>query len=83
MRSLRAALDRLRILRPGFYTANVTVHLERGEFFPALIAHTARDLGLDSTTTERFIRRIIRLVSSAGLEWAVRALVKEADAIDP
>ncbi|WP_326638960.1 hypothetical protein OG884_31635 [Streptosporangium sp. NBC_01755] len=65
----------------------MTVHLERGEFFPALIAHTARDLGLDSTTTERFIRRIIRriirLVSSAGLEWAVRALVKEADAIDP
>lgn len=127
-RSLRDALDRLRVLRPGFYMANVTIHLEQGEFFPELFpalsrnpedlfifdeeeklarrtlsmllagertanrrAHhrllltricadapmsdadlvvcAVRDLGISATAAERFVRRLIRLVSQAGLDW--------------
>lgn len=126
--SLRSALDRLRALRPDFYRANVTVHLERGEFFPELfpalsrnpedllihdeeaelarrtlsillagerttdrcvhhrllltgicavvpmcgtdlIAYATQNLGLGSTAAERFVRRLIRLASLAGLDW--------------
>ncbi|WP_329423560.1 hypothetical protein OG339_24210 [Streptosporangium sp. NBC_01495] len=132
-RSLRAALDRLRVLRPGFFMANVTIHLEQGEFFPELfpgldhnpedllilgeekelarrtlstllvgersanwgachrgllagicadvpaggaelVARAARDLGIDPRAADRFVRRLVSLVSLAGQDWVAHRL---------
>lgn len=127
-RSLRASLDRLRLLRPAFYRANVTLYLEQGEFFPELFQGLSRDpeelfildeeeqlarrtvsailgdgrgpdhrvryrmllvriceadsagvaglltdaahgLGISPLAAERFVRRLVRLVCQAGLDW--------------
>jgi hypothetical protein len=127
-RSLREALSRLRALRPDFYMANVTIHLEQGDFFPGffqtlshnpedlvvlgeeeglarrtlsmllagertaggqaryrlllaricadspmssteLVAWTAREFEISPTAADRFVRRLITLISQADLSW--------------
>ncbi|MEV4182527.1 hypothetical protein AB0J28_13925 [Streptosporangium canum] len=67
-RSLRASLDRLRLLRPAFHLANVTLYMEHGEFFPELFQGLSRDpeelLVLDEE--KRLARRTVSAILSDG-----------------
>ncbi|WP_433378439.1 hypothetical protein [Streptosporangium sp. CA-115845] len=89
IRTLRAALDRLRVLRPGFYAANVTLHLEREESCPELSRTPSQSpedlflLGKEEELARRTLSMLLAGVRAADRRAHYRLLLTGICAVVP